>query len=218
MEAHIVWDWNGTLLDDVHVSLEATNRALRKVNVPSLSVKEYKENYCVPVHDFYQKILSRTPTEYEWKVIGQEFNTYYKPVILTASLSNGAKEIIQRRESQSVCSLMEHHLLEEMLSTFKIDHFFNLVQGRMVALSREGKKNHLEQHIQSLSSKHHLSKDQIVLVGDANDDAEAARSLGIASILYSGGTHSYDRLKNVGVPVANTLQKAIEYADNMVNR
>ncbi|EGR3966066.1 HAD family hydrolase, partial [Vibrio cholerae] len=42
MQAHIIWDWNGTLLDDFHISLKATNTALMGINVLPLSSEDYR--------------------------------------------------------------------------------------------------------------------------------------------------------------------------------
>lgn len=55
--SHIVWDFNGTLLDDVSICIEAMNSLLKKYGRPALdSVEAYRRNFCFPVADYYEKI------------------------------------------------------------------------------------------------------------------------------------------------------------------
>ena len=51
----IIWDWNGTLLDDLDLSLESVNILLEERNLPALSVEKYKDIFCFPIVDYYVK-------------------------------------------------------------------------------------------------------------------------------------------------------------------
>ena len=42
---HVVWDWNGTLLDDVAVAVEVVNRVLGKFEAGPLSLAQYQEYF-----------------------------------------------------------------------------------------------------------------------------------------------------------------------------
>ena len=53
---HIIWDWNGTLLDDRWLCVEAINQSLYKRKMPTLSESEYKDIFCFPVEDYYKNI------------------------------------------------------------------------------------------------------------------------------------------------------------------
>ena len=52
----ILWDFNGTLLDDVNISLSAVND-LRRIlyNYKGLSLDEYRQIFTFPVSDYYLK-------------------------------------------------------------------------------------------------------------------------------------------------------------------
>ena len=54
--AGIIWDWNGTLLNDMELCVHTINEMLQKRNLHELSVDEYKEVFSFPVKDYYQKI------------------------------------------------------------------------------------------------------------------------------------------------------------------
>lgn len=49
---HIIWDWNGTLLDDVDIVIEAMNRLLKRRNMPLLDYYTYKKIFTFPVKDY----------------------------------------------------------------------------------------------------------------------------------------------------------------------
>ncbi|XPP93523.1 HAD family hydrolase (plasmid) [Photobacterium leiognathi subsp. mandapamensis] len=216
--SHIIWDWNGTLLDDVNIVLDATNKGLESIGVKKLTIDEYKENYCVPVYDFYANILGRHPSTDEWETIGMHFDAYYKPTLLRASLVEGVTKLITSRKSQSICSLMSHKTLHQMIQGFNITNHFSLIQGRQIESSREGKTAHLERHVLTLEREYGVKRNTMVLVGDANDDAKSAIDVGIKTVLYSGGTHSHNRLSNMNMPVAKTLEESAYIADCLVNQ
>ena len=48
---HIVWDWNGTLLDDRWLCIEAINFVLKSREMRLVSTKEYRDLFCFPVID-----------------------------------------------------------------------------------------------------------------------------------------------------------------------
>ena len=62
---HIIWDWNGTLLDDLDVSMDALNSILTKEQLPLVLDKdEYRKYFQFPVIEYYKKVgfdFAKTP-------------------------------------------------------------------------------------------------------------------------------------------------------------
>lgn len=56
MKKAIVWDWNGTLPNDVDLALELTNKMLDKRNVNQLTLEQYKNCCSFPIEDYYRRI------------------------------------------------------------------------------------------------------------------------------------------------------------------
>ncbi len=52
----LIWDWNGTLLDDVEVNVKVINEMLSKRDLPLLDINTYKEIFCFPVKQFHIRI------------------------------------------------------------------------------------------------------------------------------------------------------------------
>ena len=86
MIKHIIWDWNGTLLDDLDVSMEALNYVLEKENLPLvLDKEEYRKYFQFPVIEYYKKVgFNKTP----FSVLAKQYMDYYQPNSLSCSLHN----------------------------------------------------------------------------------------------------------------------------------
>ena len=46
---HVIWDWNGTLLDDAVATVKAVNSMLHNRKLGSITLKEYREHITYPV-------------------------------------------------------------------------------------------------------------------------------------------------------------------------
>ncbi len=54
--SHIIWDWNGTLVDDVEVAVTAVNTLLVENNLPAVTVEKYREHFGFPVRKYYERL------------------------------------------------------------------------------------------------------------------------------------------------------------------
>ncbi|MFK0202451.1 HAD family hydrolase [Streptomyces lavendulae] len=220
MHAHIVWDWNGTLLDDVHVALSSTNAAIAKVGLPPMTLERYRELYRVPVWDFYEELLGRAPTDEEWATIGKEFGRLYRPGVKACELAAGSAHLLTTRRNsgitQSLCSLMPQVELLPMLRARGIEDCFQRVDGRTGSLDvKAGKAEQMARHLSALED---IDPGLVVVIGDAVDDAVAAAHAGARSVLYTGGAHSRSSLEKTGAPVVGSLTEAVALADALVRR
>ena len=214
--AHIIWDWNGTLLNDVHISLFAANAAISELGYQPITLEMYKKTYRVPVKKFYENILQHPPTEQEWNTIGRVFNKHYIPMVKKALVVDNALNILESRRgmnaSQSLCSLMEHSDLMQSIHFNKVGEYFSHISGRDEPLLKTGKELQLINHIKKLN----IAPEQCVIIGDAADDALAAYAAGAKAVLYSGGTHCKESLKMTNAPVVSSLEEALAITDQLI--
>jgi len=52
----IIWDWNGTLLDDVDICIDTINALLSKYKKKPISKESYKSLFTFPVQNYYSKL------------------------------------------------------------------------------------------------------------------------------------------------------------------
>ncbi|MHA6760358.1 HAD family hydrolase [Streptacidiphilus sp. PAMC 29251] len=218
MRAHIVWDWNGTLFDDVEVVVAASNAAFAEISLPPLTVQQYREQYRIPVVDFYEQLMGRAPTPEEWLRMDASFHSHYETLRDTCGLSAGVELLLAdwsgRGSSQSLLSMYGHEELLPLVRRFGLEQYFARVDGRVSTSGVSGKAEHLVRHLAAIVPA--VDPARTVLIGDVVDDAVAAAHVGAHAVLYSGGAHARSELEQVGVPVADTLAQAIAYAQELV--
>lgn len=214
--AHLVWDWNGTLLDDIAAVIEATNAAFAEIGLEQITLERYRELYCVPVPRFYERLMGRLPSDAEWLVMDAAFHKHYWARADACSLAAGAAELLAGRQqsglTQSLLSLAPHEQLIPIVRRHGIVERFVRVDGR-VGASTTGKAEHMVRHLAALEG---VTPDRVVVIGDAVDDAAAADHVGAKAVLYTGGSHSRGSLQKAGVPVVDSLEEAVAVAEELV--
>lgn len=213
--AHIVWDWNGTLLHDIDVVIEATNASFAEIGLPPITLERYRDLYCVPVPRFYERLMGRLPTDEEWARMDRVFHRHYWTLAETCGLAEGAAELLAARlaagATQSLCSLAAHADLVPMVRSHGIEQHFVRVDGRL-GPSDGGKAEHMVRHLAALRG---IEPARTVVIGDAVDDAVAAAHVGARAVLYTGGSHSRSSLRRAGVPVVDSLTDAVHIAEEL---
>ena len=224
--AHLVWDWNGTLLHDIHAVIDATNATFAELGMEPITLERYRDLYCVPVQRFYERLLGRLPTEAEWEVMDEVFHREYALRLEGVALADGAAELLgagaAAGRTQSLCSLAPHAQLLPLVRTHGIERHFLRVDGvggpLDVLPEGRGKGPQMAAHLRELAAAGGVDPARTVVIGDAADDALAARHAGADAVLYTGGSHSRASLAETGAPVVDSLAEAVEVAEEMAVR
>ncbi|WP_285683966.1 HAD hydrolase-like protein [Actinoplanes sp. NBRC 103695] len=206
---HLVWDWNGTLLDDFALVVTATNHAFAAVGARDVTPDEHRRRFRRPVAEFYAEILERAVDEDEFGKLDRIFHDAYRLGLTTMALAADAKEALTSWPgSQSLLSMWFHAELVPTLETYGLAGHFTRVDGLRTEVGGDLKAGHLAAHLREMD----VTGAQTVLIGDSLDDAAAASSNGAAVVLYTGGFTDATRLRTAGCPVADTLVEAVEIA------
>ncbi|MFJ9621478.1 HAD family hydrolase [Streptomyces sp. NPDC101181] len=213
---HLVWDWNGTLLDDIQAVIHATNAAFAEIEVAPITLERYREMYCVPIPRFYERLMGRMPTEAEWERMDGSFHRHYTEQRVACGLTAGVEELLIRWQhagrSQSLLSMYGHEQLVPLVRGYGIEPRFVRVDGR-TGPSGGSKALHMERHFAALAAAGGPAPEDSVVIGDALDDAVAAAHVGARAVLYTGGAHSRGSLEAAGVPVVDSLGEAVTLAE-----
>lgn len=207
--AHLIWDWNGTLLDDLGLVVDAMNVSLASVGGGPLTAEDHRRDFHRPVHSYYGSVLGRRLGPDEFVHLDREFHLAYNAGLPACSLSTGAIEALGAWPgTQSLLSMWFHEDLVPLIERYQLTGYFRRVDGLRATIGGGTKAPHLAAHLSALD----LAGPDCVMIGDALDDAEAAASVGARCVLYAGGLTSAERLAIAGVPVANTLAEAVVVA------
>jgi len=208
---HVIWDWNGTLVDDLPIVVECVNAALSEIGESPIDGDDYRNHFARPVHRFYESLLGRPISDGEWTTLDRTFHERYADSLDRVPLADGAAEALDAVDafgwSQSILSMWWEEELTACVARRGLDDRMVLVQGNR----NDGggtKAAHLRRHLATLG----VAASAAVLIGDSLDDEAAARELGARCVLYDGGSHHPDVLARTGVPVAVTLTEAVDLA------
>ena len=90
---HVIWDWNGTLLNDVDFCCRIINRILVENNLPVLSLKKYREIFTFPVQNYYQA-AGLDFSKISFEVLGKDFIDKKEKKKLSCSLFEKAVDVL----------------------------------------------------------------------------------------------------------------------------
>lgn len=188
----IIWDWNGTLLNDMEMCVEVINEMLPNYNLKTISIAHYKEIFGFPVKDYYRKIgfnFEQNPFE----VVGLEFMDAYFKRLDNCPLFEDAMPVLEYFKNQGlnqlVLSAMEDVALEKSIVQKGIRRFFSKVQGINNHLAR-GK----EELAKGLIKKSGFSASESLVIGDTLHDLQVAKAIGSPCVLIAQGHISKERL------------------------
>jgi phosphoglycolate phosphatase-like HAD superfamily hydrolase len=209
---HLVWDWNGTLLDDLSLVVSSTNEAFASVGARSVDSDEHRRQFRRPVAEFYAEILGRAVDEEEFGRLDRIFHDAYRLGLTTMSLAADAQVAIKSWSgTQSLLSMWFHEELVPAVETYGLTGLFTQIDGLRTEVGGDLKAGHLARHLAQLQ----VPGDQVVLIGDSLDDAAAAHAVGGATVLYTGGFTDPARLRASSLPVADTLVEAVTIAKTL---
>ena len=207
--AHLVWDWNGTLLDDLTLVVAATNASLASVGGPSVTADEHRRDFRRPVAAYYEYVLGRALTEEEFAALDRAFHEAYRTGLTGTGLAADALDAMTAwTGTQSLLSMWFHHELVPLVTSHGLHDRLMRVDGLRDILGGGFKAPHLRAHLDALG----VAGPECVLIGDSIDDAHAAQEVGAAVILYAGGFTDPQRLYDTGLPVATSLLEAVTLA------
>lgn len=204
----IIWDWNGTLLNDLDLCIESMNVLLKKRNLPLIDQKKYREVFSFPVKDYYQTIGFDFEKE-EFEIPAHEYIDVYSKGFDKCTLHKPAIKVLQQFKGkglrQFVLSAMEHGMLEKTLEKKGISEFFEGVAGLKdhYAVSKTEQGRILIDHFD-------IDVKSTWLIGDTIHDFEVANALGINCILIADGHQSSERLEKTGARVIPSLEMLLD--------
>ena len=205
---HIVFDWNGTLIDDAWVFVDVLNVLLKKRQLNQIDLNGYQEMFCFPLSKFYQN-LGFDVTSDAFNKLKEDFVFEYKKRQFLAKLFPDTLDALNNIKSQdmnlSVLSASNQKILSSLVNFYSIDHFFTHVSG-VDNYEAAGKENLGLKLLKDLSE----SRSDIVMIGDTDLDYKVSQKLGIDCILISRGHQSHQRLSALDCPVICSLLDLLE--------
>ena len=204
----VIWDFNGTVLDDVQTGIDSINALLSRRGLPTLSgVEEYHKHFHFPIIDYYAGLGFDFEKE-PFSQIAPERVAEYDRLVPKAGLCRGVREAIDALAragiKQVLLSATEQKMLERQVRGLGLDGLFSRVIGM----------DNIEAHTKLPAALRFMEEEKpgrAVMIGDTSHDAEVARDIGAECLLVAAGHQSRAVLERCGVPVFDTAPDAVRY-------
>lgn len=201
----IIWDWNGTLLDDVRLNMEIVNTLLEERGKKLLESREYYlREFDFPVIDFYRKVGFDLEKE-DFTLIARSYAALFNDNYPQAEVFDDARDVLRfikhSGKEQVIISATEQNYLIKQVAYFELEHYFTdiLGSGNVLGSSKiETAKKWM--------SKKGFDPCEVLFIGDTLHDAETAKAIGCDCVLVCRGHNCRDRLEKTGCRVCENLQ------------
>jgi phosphoglycolate phosphatase len=211
-ESTIIWDWNGTLLNDVSICINTMNVILNKRGLKSLTKERYQDIFQFPVIEYYKK-LGFDFNKDSFEVLSVEFIEGYNRELKNAELFEYSvdllKELKARNYIQIIISAMEKSALVNSLHDKEIPEYFDHIIG----INDHYADGKLEFAVDFIR-KNNIHPEKIILIGDTTHDYEVAKAIGCKCLLVANGHQSFSRLSVMPVPVKKNLKSILGLISN----
>jgi phosphoglycolate phosphatase len=182
----VIWDWNGTLFDDVDVCIRSMNQLLEKYGLPAITgADEYRSKFRFPVSEYY-RLLGFDFSVIPFPVLAAEFIAIYQSASKECELSPEAEtalaDLAKRSVGQIILSASEQKNLVGQVNAFPIGSYFDSILGISDIYART--KEDLA-HVWLAGSG--STAKEVLMIGDTFHDYEIARKLDCHCVLYSNG-------------------------------
>ncbi|HSW39987.1 MAG TPA: HAD hydrolase-like protein [Acidobacteriota bacterium] len=190
MKKTIIWDWNGTLLDDMNACVEAINILLRKRRMRVIDLERYRNEFVFPVIDYYKAMGFDLERE-RFDTLAEEYTRTYQAAAECACLQEGAAEMLRLLKAegcrQIVLSAMESTALKKQVDSQGIRHYFDEIIGSDTIYAH-GKIQIAKNYFQKKGDPA-----ERVIIGDTYHDYEVAGAIDCPCVLVNNGHQNLAR-------------------------
>jgi phosphoglycolate phosphatase len=181
----IIWDWNGTLLNDIDACIASMNVMLERRNMRLLDKKTYRKLFTFPVKDYYKNIGFDFLQE-SFEQLSVEYIDLYKKHSLDAPLHQGVnyalKQFKNKGSRQVILSASEQKALEKQVRQHQLDIYFDELIG-LNNIYAKSKRDNAIRYLHETS----IPPEDSLLIGDTYHDYEVAKAIGCDCLLINKG-------------------------------
>jgi phosphoglycolate phosphatase-like HAD superfamily hydrolase/ADP-ribose pyrophosphatase YjhB (NUDIX family) len=183
---NIIFDWSGTLVDDLPAVLQASNFVLTQSGKPAMSLEKFRAEFTLPFKKFYDRHTPDVPMAQLENWFHREFRQAQASVV----------ELPHARAFLKFCRA--HKIRTFLLSTIHANHF--AAQNRNLGLDAFLDRPYTDvwdkrEKIHEILRENNLKPDETLFIGDMEHDIETARHGGIHSCAVLTGYNTVDQLR-----------------------
>lgn len=194
----VVFDWNGVLIADAAATVAVDKELFEEFGHTPINMKTYREIFTMPVKDFFIAAgFSKEEMAKNAVRIQERFHALYEPRIAKIRTRTGARELLEFLAGSRIdAMILSNHTMEGIQSQLKrlgIEKYFSRViaNDMHATMTTKNKSERLVELLKEVPYK----KEEMLIIGDSPEEAEAGKVAGIKTVAISGGYYSTRRLK-----------------------
>ncbi len=206
MYNNVIWDFNGTIIDDVDIGINALNRLLAKYGFKTVDSKEhYRAIFGFPIKDYYARagfdfdIVSYETLAPLWV---EDYLAHEPEAPIISHVLDSISRLKDARIHQFLVSATEISMLKGQLKSRQLENCFEGIYG-LDNIHASSKKDIACDVVRSLDGR-------TVMLGDTLHDADCAVAAGADVILIAAGHQSYEKLSASGHTTVRTAKEAVD--------
>lgn len=204
---YIIWDFNGTIFDDVQIDIDSLNVLLEKRGLPVInSREEYKDGFMFPIKQWYVNRGFDFENE-SFDDVAVEWLDAYLSREPEAGLVNGVADTLEffrkMNVKQVIISASEISMLRRQLKMLGVEEYFEEILG-LDNYYAAGKKGI------ALEWRKKHPNEKLLFLGDTDHDYFVAEAIEADCVLISEGHQSSNKLRQMpGVMAVCESQKEV---------
>lgn len=184
MIKNVIFDWSGTLSDDLVSVYTAVMEIFKKLGLEVLTLEEFKKEFTLPYMKFYRKFEKNVSKEELQELYSREIELVDKPKPFPEARE--ILEFLKQREIKMVLlSVYLRKQLNEEIEHYKFQNFFADVNGSIYDKTEV---------VIKIMQKNNFKCEETIFVGDMTHDVDAGKKAGVKTVAISQGYQSKEKL------------------------
>ena len=204
MKKHWIFDWSGTLVDDMGIVVDATNYVLQQYGKPTMDRETFRKEFTLPYDLFYKRYLPDVPME----EVEACFRKGFAESDVKVTVLPYAREFLDSLKANGcklyILSSMDEQGFEEQAKILEMDEYFEETYAGVL-----DKREVIGQMMQT----HGMGQGNTVFVGDMTHDVETAHHAGVMSI---GVITGYNHAGQLGESEPTIMAKDLSVVQSML--
>ncbi len=204
----IMWDFNGTIIDDVKPALYSVNDMLTKRGLPEINIEQYYSYMDTPIIKFYENVLDVEKETFE--TIASEFASGYKKHIPVNCLMENVEKVLKYAKDngikQYLLSSSNETTVTTMINKYNLNNYFDVVSGA----NNHSADSKIERG-KKLISDYKINIENLIIIGDTLHDYHFAREINSKCILTTRGHQGKEQFKESNVIIIDDMIEVLSY-------
>ena len=194
----VLFDWNGTVLDDANASLAGANALFSAAGCKEISLARFRKTFQIPI-DQYVNQNGLSKSEYKKNVVEFQriFRNEYREHVKYCKTKKNARKLLQWLQKKKIkIGILSADMEEDIhfnLKRLKLESYIDAIVGHKTIVTGQ----HASKDVPKAARLLKVPKENLLIVGDTGHDISVGKEFNVPVVAVTGGYYSRKRLKEL---------------------